>query len=740
MRRLTTAVATAIVLCLSLSATNALAAAPVIVKTGFSHVSTDAARFEALVDPKGALTKYRFEYGTAPCASSTCSRAPVPEGKVPAVITATGDLKAGDETITNVLVSGGAFAIGDAITGPGIPAETTIIGIDAAAKTLKLSKQLTATTTGAALTATGPQPVSVSVGGLTPNTLYHLRIVANNGEKADGPEVTFLTYPLSQPFPPCPNDAFRINQPSAALPDCRAYEQASPVDKNGMDALGRESYARASSDGNALVIFVTTSSVPGGEGTQELPVYLAGRGAGNWSTQGLLPPESAGTNANVLGWTPDFASVFDSATKPVSGGFDSTFLSRASSDGDLTPVAPYGSNLGEIVDFAGTSAGGSQVFFESESKLTQAPAGLAGKPNVYVWERATNTLRLASALNSASPEGQAPPKGAFAGAYDWIGEGTLRGGSASFYYTQDNHAISAGGDLYFSAAASGQLYLRHNPTKAQSPLDIDGECTNPALACTIHISASQMTEGGEPDGTDAGGRRPAAFMGASADGSKVLLASAEKLTDDATTGPEPGPARIAGATLGASQAEGIDTDLIAAQATGLVAQGSFLYWANPIQGTIGRSNLDGTGANKEFISDLDSPRWLAADSKYLYWTDMHEGGEGEGTIGRVELDGTSDFKPEFITGANRPQGIAVSASNVYWANEGTSAKGTRSIGRAGIAGDGVQQDWSPLTANEIPRGIAVDANHVYWTLNQPAGGNIFLNLVRIDLDGENRII
>ncbi len=248
--------------------------------------------------------------------------------------------------------------------------------------------------------------------------------------------------------------------------------------------------------------------------------------------------------------------------------------------------------------------------------------------------------------------------------------------------------------------------MRRNPTKAQSPLDVDGECTNAALACTVQVSASQKSNGGEPDGSDAGGERPAAFMGASADGSRVLLASAEKLTDDATTGPEPGPASIAGAKLGASEAEGIDTELIPApaRATGLVTQGEFLYWADPIQGTIGRAKLDGTDANKEFISGLDSPRWLAADSKYLYWTDMHEGNEGEGTIGRVELDGISDFKPEFITGANRPQGIAVSASNIYWANEGTSAKNTRSIGRAGIAGDGVQQGWRHLGPDEIPQG------------------------------------
>src|SRR5918993_1242539 len=36
---------------------------------------------------------------------------------------------------------------------------------------------------------------------------------------------------------PCPNDALRQG-PGSHLPNCRAYEQVSPVDKNGGDIIG----------------------------------------------------------------------------------------------------------------------------------------------------------------------------------------------------------------------------------------------------------------------------------------------------------------------------------------------------------------------------------------------------------------------------------------------------------------------------------------------------------------------
>src|SRR5262249_44787814 len=143
--------------------------------------------------------------------------------------------------------------------------------------------------------ATGPQPVSAHLEGLTPHTTYHLRVIAIHkseaGGEVKGPDTPFATFALPQPFEPCEHDAFRTGLPSAALPDCRAYEQATPVEKDAGDAVGDLFYSRSSLSGDAIS-FLTLSGMPGAKGAQDFPPYLASRGPEGWSSNGLLPPAS----------------------------------------------------------------------------------------------------------------------------------------------------------------------------------------------------------------------------------------------------------------------------------------------------------------------------------------------------------------------------------------------------------------------------------------------------------------
>ncbi len=82
---------------------------------------------------------------------------------------------------------------------------------------------------------------SVELVPLQPVTTYHYRLVAEDPFFPSGEsEVhTFTTFASSIPPPECSaNAAFRIG-PSAALPDCRAYEMVSPIDKSNGDLITR---------------------------------------------------------------------------------------------------------------------------------------------------------------------------------------------------------------------------------------------------------------------------------------------------------------------------------------------------------------------------------------------------------------------------------------------------------------------------------------------------------------------
>jgi hypothetical protein len=603
-----------------------------------------------------------------------------------------------------------------------------------------------------------PLQVAAELSGLSPSTTYHFRVVIKNGEgEAKGSDQTFTTFPSDPVFGPCPNDDLRTaDNPMAAfiehlgenLPDCRAYEQASPVDKNGGNVKGMPVWMQASSDGDA-VGFMGLAGIPGGDGAQELMPMFGSKQNGAWSTQHMLPPASAGEEAFVLGWAPDFSHLFSFARRldlPKEGAV----LSRSSLDRSLIEVAPYDIELEVAPYLAGTTADSSVVLFESKAKLTDE--AIEGVSNVYAWERSSEELRLAAVMNN----GQSPSEGAFAGPYDWPEgeEATDEGGAALNYYLQDQHALSDDASaLYFTAAGqgggegAGQLYVRLNPTEPQSALDSEGECTEPDMACTLQVSASQKTNGKGPGFSDAAGTRPAAFMGASEDGSVAFLTSSEKLTNDANTGPEPEPPVIAQAPKDDGAPK--DLEFLPATAAGLAVAGEFIYWADPENDAIGRAKLNGEDEDPDYVTGAENPQYVAVGPEHVYWTNPTDGTDGNGLIGRAKIGATEgeEVDQEYITGAHNPQGIAVNASHVFWANAGPNFDKleTRTIGRAKLGaseGEEVDQDFIQVDQGSqryTPQGLAVDATHIYAAIDGTQANSY---LFRYDLDGDppNRVL
>lgn len=189
---------------------------------------------------------------------------------------------------------------------------------------------------------------------------------------------------------------------------------------------------------------------------------------------------------------------------------------------------------------------------------------------------------------------------------------------------------------------------------------------------------------------------------------------------------------------------------------GIAVQGNHIYWANQLDNSIGRSNLDGSGANQSFIPNATIkgyPIDLAVQGNYLYWTN------GDTEVGRANLDGT-DVRPHFLVfdqnagiwgiavdpttiyvaahltviysapigGATAPSpfytpanathiwGLAVAGGNLYWA-AWTNNDSDGEIGRINTVGTPNPND-SLITTLKMPTGVATDANELYWVDHQ----------------------
>ncbi len=661
---------------------------PVVTEETASRITSSSADLEAKVNPEGKETSYSVEYITANA------------------------LKENEENAEPAF-AGASKA----------PASPVAIGNDVS-----------------------PVPVAIKVNGLKPATTYRFRFVAGNdigtveGERKVGTDEeisrSFTTFALPQVFSgQCPaNESFRIG-PSAKLPDCRAYEQASPIDKNGGSLQATAPFTRTSVDGSTIT-FESTTGVPGGSGSQNFPTYMAKRETTSWATTGLLPSPSSGERARVLGWTPSFGTVFDLAERFGSGV---SMLARSTANGAETEIAPHTLPNPEYT-YIGSSDEGDTTIFEAKpveaSKPVQlTPDAAADKSNVYAWSESAG-LHLAGIL----PDGSTPSQGSRA-----------TQGSVGEAYNQDSHLVTADGSVFFNDAGDGQLYLRLNPTAEETTAtDGDGNCIPDAVhACTVHISASKKTNGKGPNGTDAAGAQPAYLKAASADGSLVTFTSSEKLTEDANTGPEPDAPSIARAK--ASDGTGKNLGFISAFANEIAideAEG-FVYWTDPIHKKIGRAKLDGSSVNADFIDVPGEPRGIAVidkpSAKYIYWTDrgaLNDKGEsqsGFGSIGRVDTDG-SDLSPVCYSGLTNPRSIAANDTNIYWTIPDTNTdQGEGDVGRADLLceNEGGTKDPTFLTDFRTNGDIAVLGSNIYTSgyLSELSLGLI----QRFTLDGTREI-
>lgn len=288
---------------------------------------------------------------------------------------------------------------------------------------------------------------SATLSGLSPNTTYHFRAVADG--TYFGPDRTFTTYAANLP---------------TGLPDNRGYEMVTPANKDSGEAFDRNgapTAAEAAFDGNRMG-YISLNAFPGSQsdGTN----YLSTRGTSSWSTLNLVPPQSTAGSflcpvfAGIAAYSTDLSKgvLADGGNQSSGCGTDSPQLVAGEPQGvqnlfvrdntnntfQLVDVTP-GSVTPADANYDGGSADLSHVVFDENAQLTgNAPPSA---DDLYDWSG--GVVKLVTVVGNAGVVG------------------TLAGDHGFGF----EHPVSADGTrILFNA--NGNLYMRQN---AATTLQVD---------------------------------------------------------------------------------------------------------------------------------------------------------------------------------------------------------------------------------------------------------------------------
>ena len=392
----------------------------------------------------------------------------------------------------------------------------------------------------------------------------------------------------------CPNAASRQG-PSLNLPDCRAYEQVTPVDKgDAIDLFGEggrfrpvnNNEAYVAENGEALLLRAPAAIGPTAPTTRA--GYVFSRGAEGWKMQSVV-------NSAINAPQQTIVEVFDPARLSHVGFRDLSGSAASLIGGDearyqgahLTgPVGgPYasvsqvsGSGVGELADEAYMVGGAEDlrnVILESED-LALAPGAAsqdAGSIALYesVGGEECNSPTSSCKLVDVDPEtGSAFQCGAVLGQEPSLGSAhsaVSSDGSKVIFTAPDPMTSRPSGPGCWNPAATPQenppeIYIREGGTR------------------TVAVSLPQEGVAITPQNP----LLPAVFVGASSDGSKVFFLTKTELTEGDTThayelyeynvAPRPGEKRLTLISGGAAGTIEGNVDFVAA----VSSDGSTVYF------------------------------------------------------------------------------------------------------------------------------------------------------------------
>ncbi len=354
----------------------------------------------------------------------------------------------------------------------------------------------------------------------------------------------------------CPNEAVRTG-PSANLPDCRAYEQVTPVDKGdssdlfasteagaegGIELIRDNGYASANGDSFLLSSpFTNFAQGASGENT-----YVFSRAAQGWTTTPVVPSGLAVQSVapTVVDPSTNFAEVpfvdtVGSNALAESGG-DESALQSVNLVGP--PSGPYATLDSEQVSYAsveandkivGASADMSHVVLEGRNH--QLARGDSGQDSESIaldeWVRAESDGCTSSSATYRESSGGCMELVNVEDDGSLVSEcGAVLGESGTLITGGAYSAVSSDGSKVFFTAPDpyGKGSECWNPTTSpqtdppQLYMRLDG-------TTTVDISGEPEAGVGDPT------LYPAIFVGASANGKHVFFVTQTELTVDDTT-------------------------------------------------------------------------------------------------------------------------------------------------------------------------------------------------------------
>ncbi len=326
-------------------------------------------------------------------------------------------------------------------------------------------------------------------------------------------------------FASCPNEQAREQSNSTRLPDCRAYEMVSPLEKNGADIEGigggdGGAAVQTTPDGDA-VTYISPGAFDASKGSPLVNQYISRHGAAGWSTENITEPLRSYTD---LGGDGEQYEYFSSdltqsllsnglhngtvENPPIPGapaGYHNLYL-RNNTNGTLEALLTFIPSEGSDSFFLvpiGATEDLTHILVATSAALT--PGATPGEEHNNLYEWVDGQFQVINEPPNPTTPGET------------LFESTL--GSITFGRGEDGpaHTMSADGSrVFWSSIRRPALFVR------------EGIGTLGARSLEIDKPAPGVSE--EPN-------HITLYQTASVDGSRAFFTSTAQLTSNANTGP-----------------------------------------------------------------------------------------------------------------------------------------------------------------------------------------------------------